>query len=125
MTIAFWCVLAMILLPYVFTVIAKWSSYYDNRNPRDYLAHTTGWRRRANCVQLNFFEATPAFGLAIIIASLAHAPQARVDAIAGAYVLCRILYSICYLTDKASLRTFFWMLGFVAVIAIFVVAAIG
>jgi uncharacterized MAPEG superfamily protein len=125
MTIAYWCVLAMILLPYVFTVIAKWSPFFDNHYPRDYLANTTGWRKRANCVQLNFFESTPAFGIAVIIASIVHAPQNRIDVLALTFVVCRIIYSICYLTDKASLRSLFWFLGLLSVVALFIVSALA
>lgn len=125
MTIAYWCVFGMLLFPYVFTVMAKWSNRYDNENPRVYLANTTGWRWRANSTQLNCFEANPAFGLAVIIASLVHAPQNRIDLMAIVFVICRIIYAFCYITDKASLRTLFWFGGLLSVISLFIISALA
>jgi uncharacterized MAPEG superfamily protein len=123
MTIAYWCVLAMIIYPYIFTVIAKWNNRYDNHNPREYLKNTTGWRWRANCVQMNSFEALPAFGIAVIIATLAHAPQARIDLLAVIFVIARIIYGICYLADKSSLRTLIWFVGLVSVLLLMLAGA--
>jgi uncharacterized MAPEG superfamily protein len=123
MTIAYWCVLIMILLPYIFTVIAKWSKHFDNHDPRAFLENNTGWRRRAHYVQLNSFESFPAFGIAVVIAHLAHAQQHRIDLLAMVYVACRILYGICYVTDKATFRSLFWFAALVCVISLFVVSA--
>jgi uncharacterized MAPEG superfamily protein len=123
MTIAYWCVAAMIFFPYIFTVMAKWSNHYDNHDPRGYLANTTGWRQRANYVQINCFEAVPAFAVAVIIAHLAQASQNKIDILALTFVVCRIIYAYCYVADKASMRTIIWFIGLLSVAGLFVVAA--
>jgi uncharacterized MAPEG superfamily protein len=124
-TTAYWCVLVMILFPYIFTSLAKSRKDFNNHDPRDYLQKTTGWRRRAHYVQLNSFESTPAFGIAVIIAQLAHTSQGWVDNLAIAFVIARIIYAICYLTDMAALRTLVWMVGMACVVGLFWVAGAG
>lgn len=119
MTTAYWCVLAMIAFPYLFTILAKTGPGFSNYDPRGYLERVTGWRRRAHHVQQNSFEALSVFGFAVIIAHLAHAPQMTLDKLALTFVVARILYGICYLTNKAALRTLFWAVGMACVIAMF------
>ena len=104
MTIAFWCVLIAIFLPYVCTSIAKFGGEgYGSRanaDPRAFLGSLEGFRRRANNAQLNAFEVTPAFAAAVIIAHLVgNASQATLDSLAIAWITSRLLYVICYLAD--------------------------
>ena len=57
MTIAYYCVLFMGLLPIVAAGIAKKGfDGYDNSAPREWLAKQTGFRARANAAQANLFE---------------------------------------------------------------------
>jgi uncharacterized MAPEG superfamily protein len=125
MTIAYWCVLAAILLPYGTVGIAKWSRHYDNNAPRDWLAGLEGRRKRAYHAHLNHFEAMPAFAAAVIIAHLCKAPQGWVDALAGAWVLLRVVYTWAYLADRATLRSLVWMVALACVAGLFVAAAAG
>ncbi|VFT46920.1 membrane protein [Pseudomonas aeruginosa] len=104
MTIAFWCVLIAIFLPYVCTSIAKFGGEgyggRANADPRAFLGSLEGFRRRANNAQLNAFEVTPAFAAAVIIAHLVgNASQATLDSLAIAWITSRLLYVICYLAD--------------------------
>lgn len=124
MTLALWCVLIAALLPFPFTLAAKVSKRFDNARPREYLDALTGWRRRAHAVQLNSFEAFPAFAAAVIIAQMLHtAPQGRIDGLAVAFVVLRILFGLCYLADQATLRSLAWFAGVGCVIALFVISA--
>jgi Predicted membrane protein len=64
-------ILVACLLPYAFTVIAKFKGGFqpvDNQNPRDFLANTKGIAARANAVQQNSFESLPLFLTAILMA---------------------------------------------------------
>ena len=122
MTIAYWCVLIMIVFPYVFTILAKSGGHFNNHDPRRYLEKSTGWRRRAHYVQQNSFESTPAFGIAVIISHLAHASQPMLDKLAIVFVISRIIYAICYLGDKALLRSLSWAIGMGCLIGLFYVA---
>ena len=120
MTIAYWCVLFMGLFPYVATGIAKKGfEGYDNGMPRQWLAKQTGFRARANAAQANLFESLPFFFAAVIIASIANAPQGRVDLLAIGFVLARIAYLVCYVADWPTTRSIVWLAGLACVVAIF------
>jgi uncharacterized MAPEG superfamily protein len=120
MTIAYFCVLIMGILPYVATGIAKkgWDGY-DNGLPRQWLAKQTGFRARANAAQANLFESLPFFFAAVIIASISNAPQARIDILAVGFVLARIAYLICYVANWSTTRSIVWLIGIICVISLF------
>ena len=120
MTIAYWCVLFMGLLPIVAAGIAKKGfEGYDNGMPRQWLAQQTGFRARANAAQANLFESLPLFFAAVIIASIANAPQNRVDLLAIGFVAARIAYLICYVADWSTTRSIVWLAGLACVATIF------
>lgn len=124
MTTAFWCVLMAALLPYLGTVVAKVGGQsYNNRDPRAWLEKQQGFRRRADHAQQNGFEAFPFFAAAVIVAQLAHAPQARIDVVAITFILARFAYFVCYLADWHWVRSLVWMVGFGSCVAIFLLAA--
>lgn len=128
MTIAFWCVLAAIMLPYLATIWAKASAgnftAQDNHDPRAFLATVQGVAKRANNAQQNGLEVTPAFAAAVIIAHLAGgAEQAVLDQLAITFVLSRVLYTLCYIADWAMLRSLVWTVGVGLIVSLFVVAA--
>ena len=120
MTIAYACVLFMGLLPFVAAGIAKKGfEQYDNSMPRQWLAKQTGSRARANAAQANLFESLPLFFAAVIIASIANAPQTRIDLLAMGFVISRIAYLICYVANWPTTRSIVWLFGLICVIAIF------
>jgi uncharacterized MAPEG superfamily protein len=120
MTIAYWCVLFMGLFPYVAAGIAKKGfEGYDNGMPRQWLAKQTGFRARANAAQANLFESLPLFFAAVIISSMANAPQNRIDLLAIGFVAARIAYLVCYVANWPSTRSIVWLAGLACVIAIF------
>ena len=120
MTIAYWCVLFMGLFPYVAAGIAKKGfEGYDNGMPRQWLAKQTGFRARANAAQTNLFESLPFFFAAVIIASIANAPQNKVDLLAIGFVVARIAYLVCYVADWPTTRSLVWLAGLSCVVAIF------
>ncbi|MDO8268204.1 MAG: MAPEG family protein [Moraxellaceae bacterium] len=126
MTVAYWCVLAAILLPYVWTGVAKFGSRYrprDNHAPREFLENLEGPAKRAHWAQLNTFESIPGFMAAVIIAHLAAAPQVAIDAIAVTYIGLRLLYGVFYINDKAAMRSLVWAGGVACIVALFVVSA--
>ncbi len=91
MTIAYWMILVAGLLPYWPTGVSKWRRSYDNAAPRAGIDRLPAKQQRAYWAQLNAFEAFPLFAAAVIIAQLAGAAQQRVDALAVAFVVFRIL----------------------------------
>ena len=120
MTIAYACILFMGLLPYVAAGIAKKGfEAYDNALPRQWLAQQTGFRARANAAQANLFESLPLFFAAVIIASIANAPQARIDVLALGFVAARIAYLICYVANWPTTRSIVWTIGIICVVSMF------
>jgi uncharacterized MAPEG superfamily protein len=126
MTIALGCVLAGLLVPFLWTGIAKSKGHYDfeaNRQPREFLAKLGGAAGRAHGAQLNSFEAFPAFAAAVLVAQYAHAAQHRIDAWAVAWVLLRLVYGALYIADLAVCRSVVWFAALACVIGLFVSAA--
>lgn len=128
MTIAFWCVLIALCLPYLATAVAKVVSGglkpKHNHDPRAFLSSTEGLARRANNAQLNSFEITPAFAAAVIIAHLAGgAEQGLMDQLAIAFVVSRVAYLACYLADWATLRSLVWFVNMALIVSLFVVSS--
>ena len=124
MTIAYWCVLAAALMPFLWTLVAKTiGERFDNRTPREWQARLSGMPARAHAAHLNAFEAFPFFAAAVIIAHQLDAPQARVDALALAFVCLRLAYGALYLANQHWLRSLVWAGALGCTIAIFVAAA--
>ncbi len=122
---AYVCVLVAGLLPYVCAMVAKWGfKKFDNHNPREWLAQQTGFRARANAAQVNSFESFPLFAAGVIIATLAQVDAARIDLYAFVFVAARVGFMVCYVTDKASLRSLCWLVGLLSVVGLFA-AALG
>lgn len=123
MTIAYWVLLAALLLPYAFTAYAKFQGGFgpkENHNPREFLARLEGARQRAHWAQLNSFEVTPAFAAALIVAhQVGVASQETINGLAIAFLVSRILYGICYIADWASLRSLVWFAGMACIVALF------
>jgi len=115
-------VLIAALLPYATVGGAKSAKGYDNNKPRDSLAGLSGWRARANWAHANHLEAFAPFAAAVILAEIAHAPQHQVDLRAGIFVAARVLYTVAYLADAASVRSLIWFVGIGATISLFVLA---
>ncbi|HET8694544.1 MAG TPA: MAPEG family protein [Aquabacterium sp.] len=118
MTIANWCVVAAAVLPVLTVGMAKAASRgsrknggYDNHNPRQWEERLEGWKQRAVAAQNNGFEALPLFVAAVLMAQQAHADQGKIDTLAGAFVIIRVLYVAIYLKDWATLRSLVWAAG--------------
>jgi uncharacterized MAPEG superfamily protein len=132
MTIAFWCVLIAVLLPYVCFGIARnrgrgprGERLRDNRHPRDFPNRIEGLAKRAWDAQLNSFESLPGFAAAVIIAHLVHAPQNQIDILAAVWVLARVAHVAFYLTDRSTLRSSAQFVSLACVLGLFVVAGLS
>ena len=121
MPIALWCVLVAAVLPIVCVGIAKAKGpRYDNRNPRAWLAQQTGVAARAAAAQQNHFEAFPLFAVAVLVAILGGGVIDRINLLAIAFIVVRVLYTVCYLANWAPLHSLMWFAGFALCVALFV-----
>lgn len=125
MNVAYWCILAAALLPYVWVVIAKRTGpRYNNRDPRQWIARQDEPRvQRAYAAHLNAFEAFAPFAAAVLMAQAAGVPASLVQVLALAFIGLRILHGVFYLTATHWLRSLVWAGGFVCVLWLMVSAA--
>lgn len=126
MSTALWCVLFAGLLPY-FTVVAakRAGGGYDNSSPREWAKSLDGFRQRAYAAHQNHFEFFPFFAAAVIIAEWKTGGSTAVDRLVLAVVVCRLVYTGAYFTDRPTLRSIAWGLGIIGIIGLFVLAAMG
>ena len=127
MTVAFWCVLIALVLPYACAYIAKFTGgnfgLRHNHDPRAYLDALEGLPKRAHAAQLNSFEILPGFIAAVVISDIVgNAQQVTLDVLAVVFVTSRLLYIICYLADWAALRSLVWFTGFAIIVSYFFVS---
>lgn len=125
MTIAYWCLFAAMFYPFIFAGLAKSRGNFDNANPRAWLAGLSGWRQRAHWTQQNHFEAYPPFAAAVIVAHQLGGSQGWIDALAVLFLVARLLYGLFYVTDRPTLRSLVWTVGFACVVGLFVVGALA
>lgn len=120
LTLAYWCVLIAVALPYAAAYIAKAGAFnlHDNQAPREWGGRQSGWRARAMAAQANGFEALPFFIGAVIIAHQLGAAQVVLDLLAAAYVALRVIYIGLYIGGIGTARSAVWGLAFLVNIAI-------
>lgn len=125
LSLAYWCVLAAALLPYLWITIAKAGGQrYDNRDPRGWMARQDNPRAaRGNAAQLNAFEAFAPFAAGVILAQLAGVPADRIALLALIFIALRVLHGIFYLANIHALRSLVWFGAMVCVLALLAQAA--
>lgn len=119
MPLAVWLILAAGLLPLVALLPGKWSREFDNSNPRDPQYWADPFRARALAAHKNSLEAFPFFAVAVIVGLWQGGDPEWINRLCGLFISMRVLYILCYLLDKAPLRSLTWSVGFIATIAIF------
>ncbi len=126
MAAAYWSILVVALLPYLWIGIAKGSGKrYDNRDPRTWLTRQDNPRTmRAHAAQLNAFEAFAPFAAAVLMAQVAGVDPARISMLAMSFVVLRVLHGVFYLTGTHLLRSLVWAGGIGVVVWLMVIAAI-
>ena len=121
MTVAEWCVFAVVAL-YLLTIVSvKWTSagQYDNAQPRDPAFYQEAIRARALGAHQNGIEAFPFFAAAVLLAEFRSAPQNLINELAVLFLIVRIAYVLTYIGNRPRLRSILWNLGFTINVAIF------
>ena len=123
---AYWCVLIVALLPYLWVSIAKATGQrYDNRDPRGWMARQDNPRTvRANAAHLNSFEAFAPFAAGVILAQIAGVNAERIALLAIGFVVLRVLHGIFYIANAHALRSAAWFGAFACVLGLLAQAAL-
>jgi uncharacterized MAPEG superfamily protein len=126
MTIAEWCVFAIVMLYLLSIAPIKWFRFrrFDNSRPRDPAFYEDPIAARSLGAHQNGIEAFPFFAVAILLAEFRACPQRLVDELAVLFVIVRIAYVFTYLGNRPTLRSILWSLGFAINVAIFFMPAI-
>jgi len=126
LNLAHWCLIVAALLPFAAAWISKMGAFRlrDNSEPRQWAARQSGWRARGIAAQNNSFEGLPLFFGAVLLAQQLGADPVKVDALALAYVLLRMVYISLYLRGAGIARSLAWLLALAANLAIFFVAPV-
>ena len=121
MTVAEWCIFAVVAL-YLLTIVpVKWAGarQYDNAQPRDPAFYQDAIRARALGAHQNGIEAFPFFAAAVLLAEFRSAPQNLINELAVLFLIVRIAYVLTYVGNRPRLRSILWNLGFTINVAIF------
>jgi len=121
MTVAEWCVFAVVAL-YLLTIVpVKWigARQYDNAQPRDPAFYQDAIRARALGAHQNGIETFPFFAAAVLLAEFRSAPQNLINELAVLFLIVRIAYVLTYVGNRPRLRSILWNLGFTINIVIF------
>jgi uncharacterized MAPEG superfamily protein len=122
MTFALWCIPLAIFLPLIWAGVAKSGAKdYDNSKPREFMAKLEGRSKRADWAQQNAYEAFPPFAAGVIVAHLTGAEQLTIDLVAGLFIAFRLVHGVCYILDKAMIRSLAWFGGFGCTLAFFMI----
>ena len=126
MTIAEWCVFAIVMLYLLSITPIKWLRFrrFDNSKPRDPAFYDDPIAARSLGAHQNGIEAFPFFAAAILLAEFRACPQGLIDELAVLFVIVRIAYVFTYLGDRPTLRSILWSIGFAINIAIFFMPAL-
>lgn len=127
MTTPFWCLLIVILLPYVLSTTGgyfrvKQFGTLDNKNPRAQQAALEGVGARVQAAQQNAWEALPVFTAAVLVAHLAGADPHLSAIAAVVFVIARIAHPIFYATNVDALRSLSFLVGIGCCVWLFVLA---
>jgi uncharacterized MAPEG superfamily protein len=121
MTLAEWMIFAAIIVYLLTLAPVKAVGYktFDNSNPRDPAFYKPGIATRALGAHVNGMETFPFFALSILLAEFRRLPQHWIDALAVAFVAIRLLFVFAYLSNRSTIRTLLWNLGFAVNTALF------
>jgi uncharacterized MAPEG superfamily protein len=119
MTIADYCVFAVVVL-YLLTIVPiKWLGFRDNARPRDPAFYQDAIRARALGAHQNGIETFPFFAAAVLLAEFRAAPQYLINELAVLFLIVRIAYVLTYVGNRPSLRSILWGVGFLINVGIF------
>jgi uncharacterized MAPEG superfamily protein len=110
----------------VFVALGKHEGGFDNRHPHRQLAlleRKQDFGARAVGAHRGLAEAFAPFAAGVVIAHLAGADLRRSSVLAIAFVVCEVVYVLAYLGNVDYLRAFVWLIGFLATIGLFALAA--
>jgi uncharacterized MAPEG superfamily protein len=127
MTYPFWALFIGVLLPYLTAFTAalykkKQFGKIDFNTPREQSAELVGAGLRANAAQYNTWEALIVFSIAFFAAVAAGVSPEKFNLPVLVWVIARVLYPICYISNIAIPRVCCFVAGMVASLSLLILA---
>ncbi|GGF73866.1 MAPEG family protein [Alteromonas lipolytica] len=123
MTIFLLCLLFVCVMPFLAKLPLAWAMQkaggYDNKHPRAQQQGLTGFGARANAAHYNCFEAITYYAPAALAVLALGAVGSLHIYLAVAFVICRIVYLVCYWYDIDKLRSIMFVAGLGISVAMF------
>lgn len=118
---------ALVYLPKIplSIAMARQPEGYDNKNPRDQQAKLTGWGKRAAAAHANGFESFAPFAAGVFTTQLTGVNPQWAAILSVTYVVARLLYSIAYIGDVASVRSLIWGVSFGSTLGLMLLPIVG
>jgi len=118
MTISLWCLALSTLIPYFISFTTgyfrkKQYGNIDNKDPREQQRNLEGTGARLVAAQQNMWENLALFIIAVLIAKITGADQAKSDIAAMIFVGARLGHPVAYALNIDKLRSALWLVGFV------------
>ena len=122
MTIAYWCVFIVIVLPYIWVLAARLPGFSLERNlrPRVVSDSFSGLQQRFYWAHLNALEAVAPFAAVVIIAHNLQLEQVLLDTLAMSFVGFRLAHAVAYAANQGMLRTAMFAGAMISMVAIFI-----
>ncbi len=129
MTIPFWCLLIMVLLPYALSSLGglyRWRQFgnYENKHPREQITQLEGMGSRIYAAQQNTWETLPVFAISVFVAHLSQANAEHSALLSILFVALRIAYGVVYIMDLDILRTLIFTLAYGCCLGLFYLAIV-
>ncbi|HBC57990.1 MAG TPA: MAPEG family protein [Gammaproteobacteria bacterium] len=130
MTIPFWCLFIMVLLPYALSSLGglyRWRKYgyYENKHPREQVTQLEGLGSRIYAAQQNTWEALPVFAISVFVAHLSQANVEQSALLSILFVMLRISYGVVYIFNLDKLRTLIFTAAFGCCLGLFYLAIVA
>lgn len=122
MTTLIICLLIAVILPYLIKGPLSYAMQkeggYDNQYPREQQARLKGFGARVLAAHQNSFESLNVFSVAALTAMATQTVTPTIETLAIIYIIARIVYTLFYLMNWASLRSTVWFISFLCCVSI-------
>lgn len=126
MTVFIICLVLVCVMPFLakvpLAVAMHRNGGYDNALPREQQQHLKGFGARANAAHYNCFEAITYYAPAALVVLATSSIGTTHVALAVSFVVCRVLYLLCYWYAWNTLRSIMFVAGLAVSIALFITA---
>ena len=125
MTIAYWCILAVIFLPYILVFMSRVPTITLENNliPRLSAEELTGIQQRLYWAHLNALEAIAPFAAVVIIAHNLQMDPPLLNTLALSFVGLRIAHAIAYSANLGVIRSLIFIATQATMVTIFIKSA--